>query len=464
MTELLIILVLLLLNGFFAMSEIAILSVRKSRLEDLAQPKDRDEEPNAGAAVALKLSQHPENFLSTVQVGITLVGVIASAFAGENLKGHVKSWILANVPSLKETADQWAFFIVVTFITLLSVVVGELVPKALALRNPVGIACATAKFMNFLSRAAFPLVWLLGKITRLVLLPFGKPQEDSFHRQDLDVVVREGVVRESIKEEEAYIVSEAMKFSTVRAEEVMIAKPMLAFIHVNDDHKTIAAKIKKSQNKVFPVYRDNRDDVIGIVSIDALYTWLAEKPAEPINWPEVMHEVEPIPENQTLHTLYKQLQKTKSRGGVVVDEFGTVRGIITLNELMEEVFGDPPAQSTPGPTDAVSDRNDGRGVRVLKRDGDHFIELMIDGVAEIDHVVENYFPTFSQEVEKYNQPFQTIAGFVMHALNKLPEEGLVFHSGEFEFEVVDMDTLRLDKVKVRRMTPEEVAQLEEADE
>jgi putative hemolysin len=339
MLELSIILALLVLNGIFAMAEIAILSAKKSRLQELVNTGDA--KTSAGASAAIKLAEQPEDFLSTVQVGITLVSVIASAFGGATLQGYVKTWLegswMTAIPLVKENLDRWAFVIVVAFITLLSVIVGELVPKSLALRNSVSIACKTSQLMRFLSKISFPLVWFLGKTTNLLLKPFGeaKPEEDH-HRNDLMILVREGVVNGAVQRGEEYLVREAMRFSQSVAEEVMVPKPKIVFIHVDDTHEEIVASIKDAPHRVFPVYKENRDSIIGLVSIESLYSWAINYPGQAIEWAKITHKVEAVPENQPLDTLYNELLQTPLGGGLVVDEFGTVRGLVTLNELMEE--------------------------------------------------------------------------------------------------------------------------------
>jgi putative hemolysin len=445
-----------------------------------------------------------------VQIGITLVGVLTSAFGGKSLEAPVAAFLRTNLPWLagengSQAADiaaaggvvagdaaqaaivaaadkvygQWAFGIIVVLITFLSVLLGELIPKSLGLRDSATVATNTSVLMSRLAKCFAPVLWIMEKATKAVLWIFRKDDDDDtdLHREELVTLATKGVVDGKLSKEEGYIVREAMKFSDTLAEEVMIPKPKLVFIQKDDTHSDIFEKLQSTTLQVFPVYDENRDDILGLVDSRTLYGLAIKQSLEATNvalhdrkirWEGIVHEVQAVPENQPLKTLYTQLLTHPLGAGVVVDEFGTVRGLVTLEDLMEELFGEKSGKSIPGSQpsaetprseelttatpaqeNAEAAPNIVRGVRVLSRNEENQpLVILADGDAEIDHIVENYFPDFQAEVAKHDEPFQSIAGFVMHYLEKLPEEGEKFTTGQFIIEVMDMDTLTIDKVQI----------------
>lgn len=426
MAELAIILLLLIFNGVFAMAEIALVSAKPARLQRRAADGD------SGAALAVELAKDPERFLSTVQVGITLVGVLAGAFGGASLAGRLSPF-LAGFPALAEHAETIAFVLVVAFITYLSLVVGELVPKNLALRNPEGIASFMAKPMNWLSGLAFPLVWVLGFSTRIVMKLFGKAEAASGPtRDEVQVLVREGLVTGGFFPEEGLMVEGVFDLREVLAEEIMQPKPKVLFLPADALPESYWPQVAASRQSVFPVFEGFRDEIAGLVSLRDLYAMAASGKAQPLS--AAMHAPVFVAENQPALSLMATLRRSSLGAALVTDEFGTIRGLVTLEDLVREVVG----EMRPVAADQASLRQSGNDA------------WLADGHLEIDRVVEE-LPDLAPAVKAETEPFQTLAGFIVHTLDRLPAEGETFETGGFSFEIVDMDRQRIDKVLIRRL-------------
>ena len=436
MTEAVLILLLLGLNGLFAMAEIAIVSARKARLQQ------RAEDGGTGAALALKLSENPERFLSTVQIGITLVGVLSGAYGGATLSGYVEPW-LARISWLAGHEDEVAFGLVVAVITYLSLIIGELVPKSLALRNAEGIASVMAAPMLWLSRIASPLVWLLEVSTQAVMRFLGSPVSQSGPtRSEVKVLLREGMVMGSLRHEEGEMVEGVFDLRELHAEEIMRPKPKVAFLHVDQRAADVAGLVEDTRQTVFPVFDTTRDHVVGLVSLRDLYLATARGQDRKVS--ELMREPVFVSDNQPALSLLVELRRAPLTAAVVTDEFGIVRGLVTIDDLAEEVVGDF------APVDV-------QGEPQLRQTAPD--TWMVDGMMEIDGVT-SAIPGLEELVDAEEESFQTLAGLIMHHLERLPREGESFLLGAFGFEIVDMDRQRIDKVCIRRLNgspPEEEA-------
>jgi len=430
MTELLLIVLLLVFNGVFAMAEIAIVSAKKARM------LERAEKGSAGARLALKLAENPERFLSTVQIGITLVGVLAGAFGGASLAGYVTPW-LKEVPFLAEHAEEVAFGLVVAFITYLSLIIGELVPKSLALRNAEGIACLMAGPMDWLSRAASPLVWLLELSTRTLMRLFGKsPAQSGPTTAEVEVLLREGLITGNVRHEESELVEGVFDLRELKAEEIMRPKPKLVFLHVDDSAASVAEELGEGVRQVvFPVYGETRDHVEGMVSLRALFLSVAAGSTQKVS--ELMREPVFVSDNQPALTLLEELRKASHHAAMVTDEFGIVRGMVTIEDLAEEVVGDLKT-NRPDTSSPLQVRETSPGM------------WMADGMTEID-AINAAITGFEAVANAEDDAFQTLAGFIMQHLERLPREGEKFTVGGFEIEIIDMDRQRIDKVSLRRL-------------
>lgn len=439
MIEAIIILILLVCNGVFAMTEIALVSVRKGRLKQLA------EEGSGGAKQALKLLENPERFLSSVQIGITLVGVLSGAFGGAALAGKLEPWV-AQVPALLPYAEKISFGIVVTVITYLSLVIGELAPKGIALRHAEAIAVTMAPPMALLAKATSWIVRVLELSTRVLLRLFGSSQSISSGptREEVQVLVREGIITGTVDEHESDMVEGVFDLRMVLAEEIMRPKPRVLFLHADETLAQIWSRVAASSQSVFPVHEGSRDEICGLVSLRDLFANAAGGKPKPLS--ELMRPPIFVSENQPALSLMDTLRGSSLGAALVVDEFGTIRGLITLEDLVEEIVGD----LRPGTA--------GHDEAKLRASGSD--AWIADGLMEIDDVIE-HLPELEEVVEREREPFQTLAGYIVNRLDRLPAEGESFHAGGFEFEVVDMDRQRIDKVLIRRLSRETAGQLVE---
>ena len=432
MIEILIILVLLIGNGVFAMTEIALVSARKGRLRQLA------DEGNSGARKALLLLETPERFLSSVQIGITLVGVVSGAFGGAALASRLAP-VIAEIGWLAAYSEEIAFGIIVTAITYFSLIIGELVPKGLALRHAEAIAATMAPPMAILAKLAAPVVRLLELSTHLVMRLFGGSgsMPSGPTREEVQVLVREGIITGSVDENESEMVEGVFDLRMVLAEEIMQPKPKVLFLHREETVAQIWSRVAASQQSVFPVHEGSRDEISGMVSLRDLFTNLASGKQKPLS--DLLRTPVFVAENQSALSLLDTLRSSPLGAAMVVDEFGTIRGMITLEDLVEEIVGDLRPESLV--RDAARLRPSGKDAWI------------VDAMMEIDDVIAQ-IPDLEEVVEREHEPFQTLAGYIVNRLDRLPIEGESFRAGNFEFEVVDMDRQRIDKVIIRREQPE----------
>jgi len=421
--EIAIILVLLIANGMFAMAEIAVVSARKPRLRRLA------EQGNAKARIALELAESPNRFLSTVQIGITLVGIFAGAFGGatlaDELARHLGQW-----PLVAGYADKLAFGIVVAAITYFSLVLGELVPKRFGLSNPEGISLAVARPMNWLSKIAGPLVSFLSASTEglLRLLGFKPGKEVTVSEEEVRVMMQEGVRAGAFNTVESEIVHSALELDHLPVREIMTPRPKVIWLNQDDSHDQIWHKIVVSNHSHFPVYRESRDHTVGVVSVKAIYANLAAGAGASLK--NLMVSPLIVPESQTVLQLVETFKQSGKHVALVTDEFGGIVGLVTLNDVMEAVVGEFPSQDLRAKPDAKK-RDDG--------------SWLIDAMIELESV-EKALPGF--RVGGGHSEYQTLAGFVVKQLGHVPKEGETFESQGYLFEVLDMDRHRVDKVLV----------------
>ena len=441
MLEVLVILILLVCNGVFAMTEIALVSVRRGRLKQLA------EEGSSGARQALKLLENPERFLSSVQIGITLVGVLSGAFGGATLSGYVEPWV-AGVPLLAPYAAKIAFGIVVTAITYFSLVIGELAPKGIALRHAEKIAVTMAPPMALFAKAARPLVRVLEFSTHVLMRLLGGSgaMPSGPTREEVQVLVREGIITGTVDENESDMVEGVFDLRMVLAEEIMMPKPKVLFLRLDETMAQIWPRVAASRQTVFPVHEGSRDEISGLVSLRDLFATAAGGKQRPLA--ELLTPAIFVAENQPALSLMQTLRASPLGAALVADEFGTIRGLITLEDLIEEIVGD----LRPGPPD-----QEGATFRASGTD-----TWIIDGLMEIDDVIGR-LPELEEVVEREHEPFQTLAGYIVNRLDRLPNEGESFIAGGFEFEVLDMDRQRIDKVMIRRLPKDAAAEQETAD-
>lgn len=420
------ILILLVANGIFAMTEIAIVSSRKGLLQDMA------EKGSAGAARALKLSESPNRFLSTVQIGITLVGIVAGALGSGTVAERLAE-VIAPLPFIGEYAKSLSLLVVISALTYLSLVVGELVPKRLAMKFPEAIASAMAAPMAAISTVASPAVSLLSCSTGGILKIIGirESDEEVMSREELKVLVRQGMVTGSINRTESRMMEGVIGFEKLVTYDLMIPRTRIVWIEQKARHEDIWSEIMASTQGVFPVYDGRRDNLIGVVSVKDIYGRLAA--GKTVNFAEIMQPPLFVPEMQKAGVLLETFRSTGQRAAFVLDEFGSVMGMVTLIDLMEAVVGDVPS------------REEQLAMPIRRRaDG----TWLIDGYFEIEKL--------SEHLEAFDLPegggdeYQTLSGWFMKELGRVPVEMDRICSGQWTFEVMDIDGARVDKVLATR--------------
>lgn len=422
-TELVVIILLLVANGIFAMTEIAVVSARRTRLREMAKSGD------PRAQVALDLAESPNRFLSTVQIGITLVGIFAGAFGGATIAGEIAK-ALEEVPTLAPFARVIGLASVVAGITYLSLVIGELVPKRIGLSNPEGIAVLAARPMNALSRFANPVVRLLSFSTERLLRLFGvKPASNPVTEDEVKGLMQEGLRAGAFQQVESEMVSNVLGLDVLPIREIMTPRPKIIWVNRDDPHQTVWHKIVVSGHSYYPVYEGNRDNVVGFVSVKSIYANLAAGVGVKIA--DLTVRPLAVPASQTVIQLLETFRKSGKHMALVADEFGSIVGLVTFSDVMEAIVGEFPSQAERAKP-AAQHRPDG--------------SWLIDGMIEIERV-EAVLPGFKSDADA-SKDFQTLAGYVVKQLGHLPREGETFEAHGYVFEVLDMDRHRVDKVLV----------------
>lgn len=420
----LLILVLILFNGVLAMSEIAVVSARKARL------RQRADEGDAGAATALKLAEEPTRFLSTVQIGITLVGIFAGAFGGATIAEKIGE-LLTAVPVLAEYGDAIGLVVVVAAITYLSLILGELVPKRIGLNNAEVVAVNVAQPMLLLSRAASPLVSLLTLSTDTVLrLMRLRPSNDAMvTEEEIKIMIAEGAQAGVFHEAEREMVDSVFELGDQQVGELMAPRPRMVWLDIEDPPELNWRIIADRTYSYYPVAQGDLDQFLGVVSSKRLLSALLadEKP----DLQSMLLQPTFVPETMTAWRLLELLRGANPRVGVVIDEHGIIVGMVTPTDILEAIVGELP---DPGdPPDPVA---------VRREDG----SWLIDGLVHVDELDELF--GVGQLSDDERGAFRTVGGLVMKVLDRLPAVSDTIEWRGLKIEVVDMDGRRVDKVLV----------------
>ncbi|WP_324671827.1 hemolysin family protein [Hymenobacter sp. GOD-10R] len=422
--EILIILLLAILNGVFSMAEIALVSSRKARLETDAQ------QGNERAKAALALSENPNRFLSTVQIGITLIGILMGVFSGAGLTVSLQH-LIEKVEPLRSYSHSIAVVATVGLITYVSVVVGELLPKRIGLINPEGISKIMAGPMSLLSRIAAPFIWLLETSSELLMRLLNiKPKEDNAVTEDeIRSMVREGASSGTIQEVEQNIVNNVFNLGDRRVGSLMTARQDIAWLNINDDVATNKQKVLSRISSMYPLCRGTLDELEGVVylhdllnpSLDEQLTRLGDLKKAPLY----------LPTNSKAYQALEQFKEARAHQGIVVNEFGDIMGVVTINDLFDALVGDVPLPDEEEPD------------IIQREDGSYLIDAQLP---------------FAEFAERFAIPaaeqqgltgFHTLGGFVLHILSAIPKTGEQFTWHGRSFEIMDMDKSRIDKILFR---------------
>lgn len=424
MIELLIIFLLFVLNGIFAMTELAIVSARPVRLEQLA------EEGKSGARIALALAKDPNRFLSTVQIGITLIGVLVGVFGGAALSDDVAA-ILNRYEPLEPYSDALAVAIIVILSTYFSLVIGELVPKRLALQYREQIAYLLAPPMAWLAWITAPMVWLLSASTEGLLRLLGIPEAPAsdITEDEVMAMVRQGAETGVFDEAEHEMVEGVLSLDDQRASTLMTPRRELVWLDINDDDATLRRKIVEQPFSVYPVCQGGLDQVIGILRVRDWMPYALQ--GTPVVLKDILQTPLYIPETLYAMRVLELFKSHKTRTALVVNEHGGIEGIVTMSDVLEEIV----------------DINDEDPDAVQRDDG----SWLLDGMLTLDEL-EDIFPNF-QIPEDEKGIYNTLGGFVMTRLGHVPSAAENFEWDNLRFEVMDMDGNRVDKVLAQRKDP-----------
>lgn len=422
--EILIIIALVLLNGVFAMSELSLVSSRKFKLETASK------KGSLGAKTALELSDNPTRFLSTVQIGITLIGILLGMYSGENLTKDVEAFLL-EFELIAPYAENLATVIIVLFITYLSILLGELFPKRLGMTFPEPIAIALARPMNILSKITGPFVWVLTISNDLMLLVFRikKPTDSRVSEEEIKALIKESAEGGEIQNIEQDIVERVFELGDRRINTLLTHRTDLIFFNISDSWETISAKINQEKHSAYPVCKNNNlDDVIGIVLLKDLFSPQLESGFKLVNY---IKKPIFIYETSFAYPVLEIFKKEKMHYGIVIDEYGSTMGIVTMDDVVDALVGE-------------STEYDQDEYQIVPRDEDSWL---VDG----QYSLIDFVKYFNLSLNSKNHPFTTVAGLIIHKSSQVPSLGDKIKLDGYELEVIDKDGQRIDKILVTRL-------------
>nr|WP_321376779.1 hemolysin family protein [uncultured Bacteroides sp.] len=421
--EFAIILLLLVLNGIFSMYEIALISSSKARLETLAS------KGNQSAKNVLKQLEEPDKFLSTIQIGITLIGIVSGAFGGVAVANNVEP-LFKMIPATEAYAADMALIVTVAFITYLSLIIGELVPKSIGLSNPEKIAITLSPFMSVITKITYPFVYLLSVSTKLLNRILGiKGHERTITQEELKVILHQSSEQGVIDKDETNMLRDVFRFADKRANELMTHRTDVVFLHTDYTQKDVLDIIDKKHFSKYLLTDSSQDEIIGVVSVKNIITMIGndgEFDLKSIAQPPLF-----IPESLYAKKVLELFKKNKNKFGVVVNEYGGIEGIITLHDLTESIFGD------------ILEENEIAEEPIVKRkDGSY----LVDASLNLGDFMEEMGILFYDDLE--GEDFTTLGGLAMFYIGRIPKAGDIFTYQNLQFEVMDMDNGRVDKLLV----------------
>ncbi len=420
MIEFLVILGLILLNGLFAMAEISLVSARKARLESQANKGDKK------AKRALALATHPDKFIATVQIGITFISILLGIYAEEGIKHHIADW-LQQFTFLQPHINSIAKALMLLIITYTSLVLGELVPKRIGLSNPETIAKAMAGPMRVISTITFPFVWLLNHSSNFLVHLMGIKHSDiSVTEEEIKAIISEGTEQGTIEEAEQEIIERVFHLSDRNITSLMTHRSDIVWLEATKTVGEIKGALKEAMHTVYPVCEGNIDKIKGFVSIKELFTADTD-----VLLGTIIKQPMYVPENNTAYQVLEKFKETKIHQCFIVNEYGSIEGLITLNDILEAIVGDIPQQ-------------DEEMYEITERqDGSYLIDAQISFYDFLKHIDK------TEWIDEIEQEFDTLAGFILEELQEIPKTGDSLHWRGLDFEIVDMDNHRIDKILVK---------------
>lgn len=423
-----VVLLLVVLNGLFAMTELAVVSSRKSRLQSRAEKGDR------GARAALKLSEEPTQFLSAIQVGITLIGILAGAYGQASIAGELDRMLEAGIPVLAPYSQFIATAVVVVLITYVSLIVGELVPKRLALIFPETIAAKMAGPVSVLALVLKPFVLLLTASTSGILKVLGVKDRDGSDvtQEEVETILAEGTSAGLIEPEEQEMIEEILRLGDRPIRVAMTPRHEVFWIALDDPETVLRGEIRACPYSRIVVARENDvDNPLGVVHKKDLLDSLLDNGE--FNVESLVAEPAFIPQSTSVLKALEIIKGSKVHMAFVVDEYGAFEGVVTATDLLEMIAGD------------FDEGHDGGEAMIRQREDGSW---MVDGQTDLDELEDALGEDFGE-----HEGFHTIAGLVLHHLSRVPDEGEILQLGRFEVEVIDMDDRRIDKLMFRTVVP-----------
>jgi putative hemolysin len=420
MAVIFIILGLILLNGVFSMAEIALVSARKARLE--AQANKGDEKAKA----ALKLANHPDVFLSTVQVGITLIGLLTGLFSGEKLKTPMVEYFNRFEWS-RDYSNGIATTLIVVILTYFSLVLGELVPKRIGLARPEYIAKNFARPMGWLSRITFPFIWLLTTSTHFIVKLLNlKVKDNQVTEEEIKAMISEGSEHGAIEAEEKDIIERLFHLGDRNITSLMTHRTDIVWFNEMETVQDFKDRFDTLTYSTYPVCDKVVDDITGVVFVKDIVKATAPTLLKDLAKPAMF-----VPENNSAYQLLEKFKSSKIHSCFIVNEYGTLEGMITLNDILEAIVGDVPQSGQ-------------EEYEIIERaDGSFLVDAQIPFYDFLSHFEK------TEWMNEGEHDFDTLAGFVLHELKHIPETGECFEWNGFDFEIIDMDSQRIDKLIVK---------------
>ncbi|WP_376989316.1 hemolysin family protein [Bosea sp. R86505] len=411
------------INGLLAMSELAVVSSRPARLRVLS------DQGSKGAATALRLADNPGRFLSTVQIGITLVGVLSGAFSGATLGARLSEWLIGQGFS-RVVSDGFGVGLVVVAITYLSLIIGELVPKQIALRDPERVAARVAPAMLLLSKVGAPLVFLLDISGRAVLALLGQKgeSEERVTEEEVRTIIAEAETAGVLERDEREMITGVMRLADRSARALMTPRREVEVIDLTDSADEIRAQLRATRRSRLPVQDGESDSIIGVVVVKELIDFLSDGGTHELRG--LVSEAPVVMDTAGALQVLREIRSSRVHMALVFDEYGHFEGIITPGDVLEAIIG------------AFQEEEQDEPPIVTRADGSWLVAGWMQ-VDEFSHELGIHIPR--------DADFQTVAGFILAELNHLPVVGEVFEKGHWRFEVVDLDGRRIDKILVSRI-------------
>ena len=423
--EFLIILLLLVLNGVFAMYEIALVSSSKIRLETMA------EKGNKKAKRVIKQREESEKFLSTIQIGITLIGIVSGAYGGTSIADDLVP-LFAMIPGVSSAyAGHLALITVVAVITYLSLIVGELVPKSIALSDPERYAIRLSGLMQVVSIVAYPFVLLLSASTKLTNRIMGmKPEERQMTQDELKMILNQSSEQGVIDQEENEMLRDVFRFSDKRANDLMTPRRDIIALHITDTPAEVLTIIKEEHYSKYLLVEEDLDQIIGVVSVKDIILMVGNS-ERAFDLRSIAQPAQLVPESLSAKKVLEVFKKTKNKFAVVINEFGNTEGIITLHDLSESIFGD------------ILEENEVEEEEIVERqDG----SLLVDGSMNLEDFMDTMGITDFDDLKE--EDFTTLSGMAMFLIGGVPKAGDKFSYQNLDFEIMDTDRGRVDKLLV----------------